>query len=121
MCMTERLFIQAITRQPRIEVTALAERAITDSGGWILDHHLFSNLAISLTFEIAAANVARLCDGLCATGLELTSESGAQLTALADGTRGSDATDKGDITGYLQITFVHDEPDLRRDVPAIAG
>jgi len=119
--MTARLFIQAVTRRPRIEMTALAERAVTDSGGWILDHHLFSNIAISLTFEIATASLARLLDELCATGLELTSDSHRHIAALADGSRGTGVTDDGGITGYLQITFVHDEPDLRRDVPAIPG
>lgn len=102
-------------------MTALAERAVTDSGGWILDHHLFSNIAISLTFEIASACVGRLLDELRATGLELTSELRSHLAAPADGMRGTGVSDDGDITGYLQITFVHDEPDLRRDVPAIPG
>jgi hypothetical protein len=97
-----------------------AERAIAESGGWVLDHHLYSNLAISLSFEIPAERGAALLDRLEATELNLAPESISELRSYAQGLEGGAGCD-GDVTGYLHITFIHDEPDLRRDVPAIPG
>ena len=116
-----RIFLNAVTRLPRNEMITRAERAISESGGWVLGHHLYSNLAISLAFEITVANMAGLLDHLQETALALTSESVAKLTSFAKVELGSKTNSNESVTGYLHITFIHNEPDLRRDVPAIPG
>ena len=116
-----RIFLDAFTRLPRNEMITRAERAISESGGWVLAHHLYSNLAISLAFEITVANMAGLLDHLHETALTLTSTSVAELMSFEKGCLGSKAESNENVIAYLHITFIHNEPDLRRDVPAIPG
>jgi hypothetical protein len=115
------IFLNAFTREPRLEMIAHAQRAIAASGGWILDHHFYSNLAISISFEIADARAGDLLENLQATGLRLSSESVAALDSVAEDVERLGSRKATDIQGFLHITFVHDEPDLRREVPAIPG
>lgn len=116
------LRINASTRADRVEMTALAERAILDSGGWILDFKQFSNVSVCINFEIPAKNVERLRQALKATDLRLTGESDDALASHSGPQDRPRAESKeADVSGTLQITFIHDEPDLRRHIPAIPG
>jgi hypothetical protein len=64
-------------------------------------------------------HVGRLRSALGALELRLSDES---ERALADFNRAEPAASAGsDVLGTLQITFVHDEPDLRIEVPAVPG
>lgn len=111
------LTLNATTQAGRIAVTAAAKDAITAAGGWITGSTAFSNVSLCLNFEIEAALVSRLADTLrstAAAGAPLTL-SEASLAALRETDRA------GELTGTLQITFIHDEPDLRVPVPAIPG
>jgi len=94
---------------------ARARTAITDGGGWILDAKLFSNASINLSFEIPASRIGSLLDALELIELHLRTPN---LESIAQ--HRSDGP-SGDIAGSLQITFIHDEPDLRIEVPAIPG
>lgn len=119
------LRLNAVTRDERIRMTGVAREAITSADGWITDFHLFSNVSICINFEIPAARVGRLRDALAATRLRLSEESAAALAEFdADSARGASAEPTAaeeEVSGTLQITFVHDEPDLRREVPHIPG
>ena len=92
-----------------------ARSAITDSGGWILDAKLFSNVSINLSFEIPASRIGSLRDALESIELHLSTSS---LESIA---RRHADQQSGDIAGSLQITFIHNDPDLRIEVPAIPG
>ena len=113
--MSPALRINGTTRADREETISRARSAITDSGGWILDAKLFSNLSINLSFEIPAGRIRSLLDALGLIELYLSTSS---LESIAQ--RLSDKN-SGDIAGSLQMTFIHDEPDLRIQVPAIPG
>jgi hypothetical protein len=123
MSMVARILrINGTTRTDRIEMTSRAERAILKSGGWILDFKQFSNVSICINFEVPAKNIGKLRLALKATDLRLTTESDEALTSLS---RPEDHTHAGpqeaDVSGTLQITFIHNEPDLKRHNPAIPG
>jgi len=109
------LRISGTTRSNRDEVIARARTVITDSGGWILDVKLFSNVSINLSFEIPASRIDSLRDALELIELHLSISS---LESIAQHRADEES---GDIAGSLQITFIHDEPDLRIQVPAIPG
>lgn len=94
---------------------ARARTAITDSGGWILDAKLFSNVSINLSFEIPASRIDSLREALELSELHLSTSS---VESIA---QHSSDEHSGDIAGSLQITFIHNEPDLRIQVPAIPG
>ncbi|WP_271936698.1 hypothetical protein [Roseofilum reptotaenium] len=60
--------------------------------------------------------MSRLAVTLQETGLQLSQESLEQLMPAHDST-----LKEQELVGTLQITFVHNEPDLRRDIPAVPG
>ena len=96
------------------------ERAISDSGGWVLEHKMFSNLSICLVFEITSEKMPELGANLRATGLTLTRESDAALELLAREADGGAGADQ-EIFGSVQVLFIHGEPELRTEVPPIPG
>lgn len=115
-----RKFLQlnATTRSPRHQVIELAKDAITAGGGWILDFTLFSNVSICLNFELPVNQVNRLRDALLTTDLWWSESS---LQAFEDFAAPSLQEEPPDLRGTLQITFIHDEPDLRIPVPMVPG
>jgi hypothetical protein len=100
----------------------LVGEAILRGGGYVLDFHMFSNAAICINFEVPAGNVERLYASLKGTGLRLSRESHELLADCRDElNRLGEGAKAADVAGTLQITFIHDEPDLRIEVPPIPG
>jgi hypothetical protein len=87
----------------------------------VLDHYHYSNLAIALTFEIGPKHLGALLDRLHDARIGLTAASHDELSRLAKTPRDVTSGLEDSISGSLHLLFVHDEPDLRRDVPAIPG
>jgi hypothetical protein len=104
--------LQAITRRPRHEVTRAAERAIRGAGGWVTGFRQFSNAAVVLDVEVAPGRLAALYGAVEAEGMRLRPPLGDLPLPPAD---------QDEVAGTLRIEFVHDEPDLRIDVPAVPG
>jgi len=100
------LRIEIITRMERNAALALASDAVSKVEGWIVSHQLFSNMSATINFEIAAPMSAVLLSKLEEAGFNPTLEKGYPVGG------------QGDIRGSLVFTFVHDEPDMKRDVPA---
>lgn len=98
--------------------------AFTTSDASILDFRMFSNLSLSIIFELPARRLGELANALAATGLRLSAESRELITnwqqQYVDGACES-PQQQSEIKGALQITFIHHEPDLRLDVPSIPG
>jgi hypothetical protein len=105
--------LAAITRENRLIATDAAKDAISACGGWIDDFRMFSNKMTSIRFEMPAAQAGLLAETLEHAHVRLDPESHERLQAVA----GRD----GDVKLTLQITFIHDEPDLRREVLAVPG
>ena len=113
--MRKFLALNLATRADRNAITAQAKEAILTSGGWVVDFHHFSNLSLCINFEIESRHVARLQAALAALDARMADASREQLAALQE-ERGAH-----EVSGTLQITFIHNEPDLRRAVPPIPG
>jgi hypothetical protein len=90
----------------RNQALSAASEVISGCGGWIVDHALFSNMAANINFEPPLAATAQLIERLEKAGFSPKVEGD-----LPEG-------DTGDIRGCLMMSFLHDEPDLKRDVPA---
>lgn len=92
------------------------------SGAWVVDVKLFSNMSVCFNFEIPIDHTEQLREALAATDLQLTGESNDSFASFRErqesATEDSPATD---IAGTLQITFIHNEPDLRIEAPRIPG
>lgn len=108
-------FINAVTRVNRDEMIARVRTAMTASGAWVIDVKLFSNISVCFNFEMPASQTERLRDALAATDLHLTKESHASIANLLQ------CGSTGDVRGSLQITFIHNDPDLKIEVPRIPG
>lgn len=110
------LRLDGFTKAERIQMTDRVSEAISQAGAWITDFHLYSNVLICINFQVAIANLERLAATLAETGLQLSPESLEQLLPVHDST-----LQEKELVGTLQITFVHNEPDLLREVPAVPG
>jgi len=100
------LRIEIVTRAERNQALSLANDAIGAVEGWIVSHQLFSNMSATLIFELPATNCEKLLARLRDAGFKPT---------LKDD---YPAGQKGDVRGNLVFTFIHDEPDMKRAVPA---
>jgi hypothetical protein len=109
------LSINLSTHSDRNAITTQVKEALVASGGWVVDFHHFSNLSLCINFEIESQHLPQLHKALTALDVRLSNESCAQLLSLQD------RPGERDVRGTLQITFIHDEPDLRRNVPPIPG
>lgn len=118
---TEPLRLNAFTRVQRHQMIALIREALLKSGADILDAHFFSNISLCINFELHAEHFEQLQTALAGINLQLSTESLESLAALsASAQRGVEGTPAA-VPGTLQITFIHDEPDLRIEVPPIPG
>jgi len=107
--------LTAFTRQNRGAVIARVRDAFAACGGWIADFHQFSNLSLCINFQIPGSQLADLCAAFRQIGLEIADD-------LESRRLGAPTTiDNSDVVGTLQITFIHDEPDLIIPVPPIPG
>lgn len=115
------LRIDGITDAERHEMTRRLERAIASSCGSILDFRQFSNVSVCITFEIAPAKLDRLRGALAETRLRLSRESADSLSEAVEAARRGETAGADELSCTLAVTFVHDEPDLRIEVPAVPG
>lgn len=101
------LRLQIISHSGRNHAISLITSSITGCGGWVIDHHLFSNMAASINFECPGAALTLLVE-------ELTANS------LSPDVVGDLPKTPDDVRCCLTITFIHDDPDMKRDVPAFS-
>ncbi len=108
------LRLSAVTSHPRHALVAKLTDALNAVGS-VLDSHQFSNIALSIQFEMPAQKMAPLRAALVALSMVLSADS---LDALE---RAQTANLAGEIAGSVHVTFVHNEPDLRAHIPAVPG
>ena len=111
----------AFTREHRTDVIARVRDTFNACGGWITDFHEFSNVSLCLNFEIPAQNIVELCTALRAAGLDLNQEDQPAPSAASSPPPATSDAAATDSVGTLQITFIHNEPDLIIPVPPIPG
>jgi hypothetical protein len=93
--------------------------AMISGGGYTLNFQMFSNVAICINFEVSAKSLGAFYTALAKEGI-LNDESLGQLAEFRDPQLEADGTAE-DINGSLNVTFIHDEPDLRIKAPRIPG
>ncbi len=107
------LMLAAVTRANRHAVMGLVNDAIMGLGGWVDGHSLYGNMVTVFRFEVDAARLRELETRLDDAAVHLDD---ASREALA----GADPA-RGDMRCALNVTFVHNEPDVKRPVPAVPG
>ncbi len=94
------------TTMERNRAISVVSDALSLNGGWIVNHTLYSNMAATINFELPIEAIEQFKETLVEGDLSPKIEG-----SLPKG-RGKD------VRGNLSITFSHDEPDMRRDVPS---
>ena len=111
------IMLTGVTHANRHQVTADVNDAVVSSGGWVTDHSFFSNIATNFRMVLAPNGLTRFRELVLKAGVHLDEESEAALADLI-------ANEKGlpeELPTSLNVTFIHNEPDLRREVPAVPG
>ena len=107
------LMLAAVTKTNRPAVMAIVNDTVMALGGWITVHNLYGNMVAVFHFELAPGKLAALAERLDAEAIRLDDASRAAIA-------GPDQTAEG-IPCALNVTFIHDEPDVKREVPAVPG
>lgn len=110
----KRLMLEGISKRDRHQVIADIGAAVTSADGWVVNHTLFSNIAAAFQLSLPAGKLADFRAKLEAASVRLDAES---LSRLEETTSPEDV----DIFVSLALTFIHNEPDLRREIPAVPG
>lgn len=111
----KRLMLSAVTKVGRHQVMADINDAVIGAGGWVVNHTLYANLATVFQLMMPAHRVVAFLEALEELHVRLDSESLAQADVL----RGN--ANEDELPLCLNVTFIHNEPDLRREVPAVPG
>ncbi|TPP10254.1 hypothetical protein [Rhizobium glycinendophyticum] len=103
------VMMTAVTRVDRRLATQLVFDSVSRLGGWIDDIKMFSNVMNTIRLTLPAKAFPAFAEALEAAGIGVYPPQ--NLGGNPDAER----------MATLQITFIHEEPDLRRDVPPIPG
>lgn len=114
------LRLSGFTRDERHALISRVRDAFAACDASILDFKMFSNLSLSIFFELPARRVVELANALSAAGVRLSAES-RDLIADYGQRRETKDWQPAETGGALQITFIHQDPDLRLEVPPIPG
>ncbi len=111
--MNALLALTAATRRECNAATGFVFDSINALGGWIDDVNMYSNMMTAVRFTLKENRLGTLIDMLAGEGISV--DPGPISSEI------SKALEDTERACSLQISFLHDEPDLRRDVPAVPG
>lgn len=100
------LRLELVTNFDRNLTLSLVPQVISKCGGWIIDHKLFSNISATINFEMLLSSINDFISAL--------EEADYHPRVQGDIPKG----DEGDLNASISITFIHSDPDMKRDVPA---
>jgi hypothetical protein len=103
------VMMTAVTRVDRRLATQLVFDTVNRLGGWIDDTRMFSNVMNTIRLTLPASAFPALAQAL------------GKASIVVDAPQNLGGNPDTERMATLQITFLHDEPDLRRDVPPIPG
>ncbi|WP_417413521.1 hypothetical protein [Hoeflea sp.] len=121
--MKRLLMLSAVTRANRHMVMQQVNDIVVSCGGWIEGHTLFSNIAATFRFVLPQAGLAAFAEQVNAAGVHIDAAGLAAVAqrAAVPAEEPDAAAASYEVAGALSVTFVHDEPDLRREIPAVPG
>lgn len=108
--MVHLVSLSAVTKVERHEATSCVLDLINMLGGWVEDTQFFSNKMVTVRFVLAQRRIADLIEKL--ELVHIHSELASPFTVHDR---------QAEQPGSIQLTFIHDEPDLARVIPAIPG
>jgi len=112
------IMLSAVTRVNRHAAMADINDAI-NSLGWIEQHVLFSNIQVNFRFHMEAAKLPALAERLDALGVHVDAAASQEIAERVRKAEGK--ADAAELPASLAVTFLHNEPDMKREVPAVPG
>lgn len=112
---TPLIRLEIVTRVERLLAIESVSAAVQASGGWIDDVNFFSNILVVIHFSLPSGGSAVFLQAIAAAGLHIDEAAASALV------RAEALIDNNPMSGALRITFVHDDPDMRRTVPMVPG
>tara|TARA_R110002020_G_scaffold410770_3_gene620429 strand:+ start:2096 stop:2491 length:396 start_codon:yes stop_codon:yes gene_type:complete len=119
--MKRLMMLSAVSRSNRHAVLRGIDDIVVSLGGWIEGHTLFSNIAATFRFVLPASALTALAGRVDALGVHIDQAGLATLEARSAEEGEAGEAGEAEVAGALSVTFLHDEPDLRREIPAIPG
>ena len=112
----EALRLNLVTTRERHSVIAELHTQLVAASASVTDFQQFSNVSVCLTLEWEQHLGTRIAEAIRCSGLHLAESSlrALQHSAVA-------ANRNRMVEASLQITFIHNDPDLRIPVPAVPG
>ena len=104
-----------VTGESRNAAIQLFETLCHNSGVFIVDFHVFSNVSLSVQFEAEVASLINFTAALTQSSFHITADSQASLALLPASHPQSRAV------GTLQVTFASEDGNLRIAVPNVPG
>lgn len=114
------IYLAGITKNDRQGMITFIKEVIDQSGGWISNFTLFSNISMGVDFIIPAERSSSLLAALEKSGLQFN-ESGRRDLEEQENLQDQSSETGSEVTVRMNVTFVHDDPDLRIPIPAIPG
>jgi hypothetical protein len=108
----ERIFIEAYCDRERNEVIHELERKITDNGGWIMDHQMFSNKSISLWVVTDRVKLEKMFNDLKLIELNMNAE---RLNSILLAFQSNH--DPENVILFLTINFINNYSNLKIKIP----
>ena len=108
------IMIQGNTSRDRHRVTSEMSKAVSSAGGYLLDFKQFSNLSVCFNIELPPSGFSKLRKKMDKLEVILTPPTEKEIVA-------SEKSEDADIPCSLQVSFFHEEPDLRIPILAVAG
>lgn len=103
------VMMTAVTRIERRLATQHVFDTVNRLGGWIDDVKMYSNLMNTIRLTLPAGAFTELAASLGEEGI------------VMEQPQAPGGDPNAERMATLALTFVHDEPDLRREVPAVPG
>jgi len=100
------LLLEASTVRDFHDAVSDVAAAIMAAGGWVISHQFFSKALASIAFEIPAAALPGFYRALDDAGIRLHQPGSAGAGTV------------GDVSAQIALSFVQDQSDFRREVPA---
>jgi len=97
--------LSTITAVERNLAITQVRRAISKHQGWIVDHTFLSNMAATLIFEMPSNQFSTFVQELNDLDICVTYD-GDVPVSIGEDTR-----------AIMSLTFIHNEPDMKRDIP----
>jgi hypothetical protein len=107
--------LEIVTRVERLVAIEGASAAVRAADGWIDDVNFFSNILVVIQFSLPSSKCNVFLQAIAAAGLHIE-EAAASALVQAEA-----SIEDNSVSGALRITFVNDEPDIRRTVPMVPG